>query len=508
MVWGAAAEDFVTRWAPKLRANDPKLHSLAVLPTTRLAPGDVSRLAEALRGNTTLTDLSTSGHPLTVDDAANLARLLHGTADPADADGAAASNGDGDGVVDGDGASVDAATGHADAAAASGSTRSTVRSTNQCAIASLAVGNASTGDAAAIVLLEALARDGHPVRNLDLSYKGLTEAAGAAIAAVLAAGPVTSLSVARNELNCEGAKRIADALQQAASSPSAIAGTKTLESLDLSNTGIAADGADLIAAAIARGEVRLRSLRLGGNEIGPLGARGLASAVAARGDTHLRELRLSGCALGDEAGAELLRALCACSTVTFIDVERCGLGPAAAAVLGEVLATSSMETLVATGNPAIGDDGACAIALGLGALRLARLDLGECDIRARGYHALAAAEAPALRELVLFGNPAGNEGVDALATAAARVGGTRRGIRLLDLGGNGITARGFASLCDTLRRGCFPDIAEIDIGANAAEDEIDEWQVTADAFAEDRPHMRIAWRVNARPDGNPGGPAA
>jgi hypothetical protein len=279
---------------------------------------------------------------------------------------------------------------------------------------------------------------GSKLAALDLRVCGLSAAAGASFAALLAAPgcPLRTLALADNALGAEGARRAAahpprasaDARAAPPLCPAHRAGVAALaaglrgaalQTLDLSGTGAGDAGAAALAAALPGGA--LSHLLLDRCGVSAAGAAALAAALAA--GAPLAHLALQGNgALGD-AGAEALAAALAGAPpaageqpapqprLLRLDVGACGIGAAGAAAL---LRAGGVASLSLCGNEGVGDAGAAAAAAALAALPAAALapaalDLSGCGIGAPGAAALAAAlsggAAAALRTLELGANP-------------------------------------------------------------------------------------------------------
>ena len=145
MAWGANRQG-VEDLAARLAANDSTLTSLTLLSGRRLGHPEVIQLAEALRSNTALTQL-TSCHPLAPPSAAVLAAAIavHGR------------------------------------------------------VTCLSVGDSTFGDAGLEALVPAL----RLLTVLDLEHKALSHVAAACLANVLGdSPPLLDLNLSRNSLGC------------------------------------------------------------------------------------------------------------------------------------------------------------------------------------------------------------------------------------------------------------------------------------------------------------------
>jgi hypothetical protein len=78
MVWGSSNAVGIDDFCQRLAANDAKLSSLIILKHRRLLDADVAALCRALKGNSVLTELTCSSHPIGVSASAELGAMLRG----------------------------------------------------------------------------------------------------------------------------------------------------------------------------------------------------------------------------------------------------------------------------------------------------------------------------------------------------------------------------------------------------------------------------------------------
>jgi Ran GTPase-activating protein (RanGAP) involved in mRNA processing and transport len=178
----------------------------------------------------------------------------------------------------------------------------------------------------------------------------------------------------------------------------------------------------LLCAALAD-NTSVRELLLSGHALSEEGARHFGAAL--RKNRTLRRLALGNASFGDKALEALLESWCN-ETLAHLDLELKGLSAAAMPALLAVLRTPSGLVSLHLGRNALGDEGAAVLAEGLRWAALERLDLHDCGVGEAGCRRLG--EALHVRErcaggatiaLLLDGNPIGNAGLVALATAAA-----------------------------------------------------------------------------------------
>ncbi|MFD9082595.1 leucine-rich repeat domain-containing protein [Streptomyces erythrochromogenes] len=251
----------------------------------------------------------------------------------------------------------------------------------------------------------------------------------------------------------------------------------------LGTNAIGDTGARTLGEALAADRHGLHTLYLGCNRIGPDGVGSLAGALT--DDTTVRALWLKRNPLHEDGArilAALLRRNTALRTLDLVNtgigadgvrllldallereqpLERLflggnGLGPDAAPLLAALIRDAGVRELYAPANH-LGDEGVAALAAAAaGSAHPVRLGLGGNGIGAAGAHALAAAlggiEALDLgrtlseRSLGAPGNHPGDEGAYALAAALPG-----SPLRRLDLRHTGLTGRGAKRLLAAVR---------------------------------------------------------
>ena len=188
------------------------------------------------------------------------------------------------------------------------------------------------------------------------------------------------------------------------------------DTMDLSNTGITDRHWRILEAL--RHNTSLKTIGLGGNNIGDVRATALAEAL--RQNSILKKIYLGGNSIGDEGAKALAEALRKNKTLQVITLRDNNIGPEGAKELAEALRhNTALETMVLNSNE-IGDAGATALAE---ALRhntsLKTIGLGGNNIGDVGATALAEAlrHNTALETMVLNFNEIGDAGATALAEA-------------------------------------------------------------------------------------------
>lgn len=386
------------KFADQLRANEPALKSLCLVPPKRFAEEDVEKICDALEVNTCCEELLASGHALSEAGCKRLSRMLR------------------------------------------------VNHTLQ----TLSVGDSSLADRACL-LFEGLSEN-KGLTSLDLEHKGLTPAACRALADALAqraqlgAAALTTLRLSRNagikaassQLACAPAPKelllwdsglgeeqsgdigrwVAGGVEDLdlrentslggdgldmmlrALLPKTCEQPPALQRLRLDGCAVGDDGLEAFAAACDRG-LELEELFLERNEVTADGCRFLAPKLRRR---KLRMLSVRGNLIGDE-GCELL-AECA----ERLDLSATNLSPAVLPAFGEQSAVTSLELF---NNPKLGGQ---APATWVPELRcdhwqqLEQLDMSACSLGSAGFRLLCSTLLekprlmPKLRSLCLGGN--------------------------------------------------------------------------------------------------------
>ncbi|MEU8777593.1 gala protein [Streptomyces sp. NPDC048606] len=256
--------------------------------------------------------------------------------------------------------------------------------------AHLLLGTNALTDEGARTLADALAAaDSHGIHTLYLGCNRIGADGVLALAAALAEDTtVRALWLKRNPLFEDGARTLAALLRR----------NTALRTLDLVNTGIGADGVRLLLDALLTREAPLERIFLGGNGLTPEAAPLLAALVR---DAGVRELYAPANHLGDEGVAVLAEAAAAAGPArpVRLGLGGNGIGPAGARALAEALGgiealdlgrAPSERSLGSAGNDT-GDEGAYALAAALPGSPLRRLELSHTGLTGRGAKGLLAA---------------------------------------------------------------------------------------------------------------------
>lgn len=228
------------------------------------------------------------------------------------------------------------------------------------------------------------------------------------------------LDLCKQSLGTDNCLRVAEALQRNTQVRSLMLGTNAigdvgahavarlavhnphLEVLYLGCNNIGPEGAQHLGDALARAE-QLSGLWLKRNPVGPEGARSLARML--RTNRHLRVLDLVNTALGDEGVHALVDALCSDNrTLQGLYLSGNALGSSAAASLARLLREAPQIRGLYLSVNRLGDEGVAELAEGLAVNSTLRaLDLASNGIGPSGARALfaAARHHPALQSLSL-----------------------------------------------------------------------------------------------------------
>ena len=248
------------------------------------------------------------------------------------------------------------------------------------------LGTNRMGDEGARAVAAAL-RPGHGLETLYLGCNRIGPEGVTALAGGLSEdATVRAVWLKRNPVGDEGARALAGMLRR----------NHTIRTLDLVNTGVRAEGLRALLDALLDRPVPLERLFLGGNGLGAAEAGLLAALIR---DAGVRELYLSASHLGDEGAAVLASAAVeagGASRPVRFGLGGNGIGPQGARALADALEAIEALDLArppserALGAPpnVTGDEGAVALAEALPGSPLRRLDLRRTGLTGRGARKL------------------------------------------------------------------------------------------------------------------------
>ncbi|MFJ8648620.1 gala protein [Streptomyces sp. NPDC093546] len=249
------------------------------------------------------------------------------------------------------------------------------------------LGTNSIGDTGARSVADALAAGPHGLHTLYLGCNRIGPEGAAALAGRLAADTtVRALWLKRNPVGDDGVQALAAMLRR----------NTALRTLDLVNTGLTTDGLRALLDALTGRPGPVERLFLGGNGLTADAAPLLAALLR---DAGVRELYLPANHLGDEGAAVLAAAAADAAGPVHLGLGGNGIGPAGARALADALGSiesldlgrpRSERSLGAPAN-ATGDDGVRALADALPGSPLRRLELGHTGLTGRGAKTLLAA---------------------------------------------------------------------------------------------------------------------
>ena len=207
------------------------------------------------------------------------------------------------------------------------------------------------------------------VESVEVLFSGIDDEGAKLLADALQQNrTLTSLNLAGNQIGDEGAKALAEALTQ----------NRTLTSLSLGANNIGAEGVKALADALKQNRT-LTNLDLGANNIGAEGAKEMAGAL--QQNRTLTSLDLGNNEIGDEGAKVLADALKQNRTLTNLNLDYNSIGAEGAKALADALQQNRTLTSLDLDGNEIGDEGAKALADALKQNRtLTSLDLNDNDI--------------------------------------------------------------------------------------------------------------------------------
>ncbi|KAL9965540.1 hypothetical protein ACROYT_G029354 [Oculina patagonica] len=220
---------------------------------------------------------------------------------------------------------------------------------NNTSLTELNLSDNNIGDAGATGLAEAL-QNNTSLTELYLSDNNIGDAGAAGLAEALQNNTsLTELNLSDNNIGDAGAAGLAEALQN----------NTSLTELNLSRNNIGDQGANGLAEALKKNK-SLTVLYLSVNNVGDHGAAGLAEAL--QKNTSLTELHLSRNNIGGQGAAGLAEALKKNTSLTVLNLSVNNIGDHGAAGLAEALKKNTSLTVLNLSVNNIGDQGAAGLA--------------------------------------------------------------------------------------------------------------------------------------------------
>ena len=321
------------------------------------------------------------------------------------------------------------------------------------------------GDAGAASLAEAM-KVNTKLTQLDLQSNNIGDAGAASLAEAMEVNTtLTQLHLWNNNIGAAGAASLAEAMKVnttltqmnlstnnigvagAASLAVAMKVNTALTRINLSGNNIGDSGAASFAEAI-KVNATLTELYLWNNNIGAAGAASLAEAMKV--NTTLTQMHLPGKDIGDAGAASFAEAMKVNTTLTQMNLSGSNIGVAGAASLAEAMKVNTALTRINLSGNNIGDSGAASLAEGMKVnTTLTQMNLSGNNIGDAGAASLAEAIKvnTTLTQLYLRKNNIGDAGAASLAEAIK----VNKTLTQLYLRNNNIGAAGAASLAESIK---------------------------------------------------------
>ncbi|KAL9965567.1 hypothetical protein ACROYT_G029381 [Oculina patagonica] len=384
------------------------------LSLTRITGADAVVLAEALKGDSSLTELYLSRNIIGDHGATGLAEALKKNTSLTEL------------YLSGNNIGDHGATGLAEA----------LQNNTSLTVLDLSVNN--IGHHGATGLAEAL-QNNTSLTVLDLSGNNIGDHGATGLAEALQNNTsLTVLDLSGNNIGHHGATGLAEALQN----------NTSLTELDLSVNNIGDHGATGLAEALKK-NTSLTELDLSVNNIGDHGATGLAEAL--QNITSLTELNLCYNIIADQGAAGLAEALKKNKSLTVLNLSYNIIADQGAAGLAEALKKNKSLTVLNLCYNIIADQGAAGLAEALKKNKsLTVLNLSYNIIADQGAAGLAEAlkKNKSLTVLNLSYNIIGDQGAAGLAEALKK----NKSLTVVNLSVNNIGAQGATGLAEALKK--------------------------------------------------------
>eukprot|EP00961_Rhodomonas_salina_P049881 669998-Rhodomonas_salina.4 len=295
------------------------------------------------------------------------------------------------------------------------------------------------------------------LRHLDLGENRLDPQSAQVMASALLTCPLQYLDMRSNNIGVEGARSIAQALQQ----------SRTITHLNFARNWACAAGAESLATALSHSE-SLTYIDLSSNSLYENGVLALALLSTC---PNLKHLNLAMNFFGDEGAGSLSRWIRKCKALEHLDLSSNGFLSTGAASLAEALAyCTALSHLDVSGNRCQNEGAKCLMSELSSLPQLASMDFGRTGMH-WGWGAeletilSSLARCSALAHLQLHGNNFSSGGTEQLAQGLRKC----KRLRTLGMSNCALEDVGGAAIAELLGNGGSlesVDIQNNDIGAD------------------------------------------
>eukprot|EP00756_Hemistasia_phaeocysticola_P042325 Hpha_TRINITY_DN16963_c3_g2::TRINITY_DN16963_c3_g2_i1::g.55580::m.55580 len=254
-------------------------------------------------------------------------------------------------------------------------------------------------------------------------------------------------------------------------------GASTVTELRLDYNQMGEQGLEVLSDGLAPMQV-LHTISLDCNSIGPRGVSALSKRFLSTSIT-LRAVLLNNNSIGDEGVETVCSSLSRSDTkLDSLHMQQVGLtAKGCGAVRALLLKCQTLQTLLLSRNPGIGDEGAALLAQGLAKSSLQHCSLADIGISDRGAKDIAGVFAQGCRihEMIVGPNEFGDQGAMHFADALE----ASQTVREVVMPRSGITVAGMRCLCFALLRneGHKVDIVHVEDNPGSMEEEaVELWK--------------------------------
>lgn len=357
---------------------------------------------------------------------------------------------------------------------------------------SLAIGDKELGDTGLAALLPGLTTN-RTLTRLDLSFKGLTEAAAASLETLSSASTaIETLVLARNQLGDVGAKAFFAGV-------SARVDPNPLRVLVLTQCRLSSAAVSFAADSWHRLSC-VTELVLSSNALGSAG--GVEVAKLLTGESHLESLELNQCELGAEGVNAIASAAAECVALRQLHLGDNSVPASSVEVLCKLISTKKggFATLSLRNNPGLAENdgiGKLAVEVARPETAVGSLNLSQCGVSPLDLPALLTSSS--LEELHVNCNDLSAglplRACQMGADASIGPGWLQRatGLKVLDVSGSGLPDSDCLLLLDTLTSelAALPALEMLGLGGEP--EDRSRWQDAIDKFRTARPTTMVAW---------------